>query len=171
MALTPREYVLLEYLLRHPDRVVTKVELLDRVWDARGRRDPNTVEVYVGLPAPQARAGPGATRCAAPATASSPMSACRGAAGGAGLRTRLMLIGLLGLAVRPGHRQRRAVRGAATSDRTPSTPTPHATAAEVADLVEPGRLPDTLPVTGSRDRAGRRLPGPRRQRVARTPTG
>jgi len=47
VALTPREYALLEFFLRHPDRVVTKVELLDRVWDF-GDGDPNTVEVYVG---------------------------------------------------------------------------------------------------------------------------
>jgi DNA-binding response OmpR family regulator len=48
-ALSPREYELLEFLLRHPDRVITKTELLDRVWDARGvGYDPNTVEVYVG---------------------------------------------------------------------------------------------------------------------------
>ena len=47
VAMTPREYALLEFFLRHPDRVVTKVELLDRVWDL-GDRDANTVEVYVG---------------------------------------------------------------------------------------------------------------------------
>ena len=49
VALSPREYELLEFLLRHPDRVDTKIELLDRVWDARGvGYEPNTVEVYVG---------------------------------------------------------------------------------------------------------------------------
>ena len=49
VSLSPREYELLEFLLRHPDRVITKTELLDRVWDARGvGYDPNTVEVYVG---------------------------------------------------------------------------------------------------------------------------
>ena len=48
MALTPREYALLEYLLRHPDRVVTKTELLDHVWDVQATGDPNAVEVYVG---------------------------------------------------------------------------------------------------------------------------
>jgi DNA-binding response OmpR family regulator len=47
VALTPREYALLEFFLRHPGRVVSKVELLDRVWDL-GDRDSNTVEVYVG---------------------------------------------------------------------------------------------------------------------------
>ena len=49
VALSRREYELLEFFLRHPDRVITKVELLDRVWDARGvGYEPNTVEVYVG---------------------------------------------------------------------------------------------------------------------------
>jgi DNA-binding response OmpR family regulator len=47
VALTPREYAVLEYLLRHPDRVVTKLELLDHVWDVDAE-DPNVVEVYVG---------------------------------------------------------------------------------------------------------------------------
>ena len=48
IALTPREYALLEYFLRHPDRVVSKTELLDNVWDAAQDTDPNAVEVYVG---------------------------------------------------------------------------------------------------------------------------
>ena len=48
VALTPREYALLEYFLRHPDRVVSKIELLDNVWDAAQDTDPNAVEVYVG---------------------------------------------------------------------------------------------------------------------------
>jgi two-component system OmpR family response regulator len=49
VSLSRREYDLLEFLLRHPDRIVTKTELLDRVWDARGvGYEPNTVEVYVG---------------------------------------------------------------------------------------------------------------------------
>ncbi len=46
--LTPREYDLLEYLVRHPDRVVGKIELLDHVWDAGQDTDPNVVEVYIG---------------------------------------------------------------------------------------------------------------------------
>ena len=48
VALTPREYALLEYFLRHPGRVVSKTELLDNVWDATSDTDPNAVEVYVG---------------------------------------------------------------------------------------------------------------------------
>jgi len=45
--LTARETALLEYLLRHGDRVVGKIELLDHVFDTGGE-DPNVVEVYVG---------------------------------------------------------------------------------------------------------------------------
>ena len=49
VTLSRREYDLLEFLLRHPGRVIAKSELLDRVWDARGAGyEPNTVEVYVG---------------------------------------------------------------------------------------------------------------------------
>jgi two-component system OmpR family response regulator len=47
LAMTPREYALLEFFLAHPGQVLTKLELLDRVWDL-GDRDTNTVEVYVG---------------------------------------------------------------------------------------------------------------------------
>ena len=48
VSLTAREYALLEYLMRRAGQVVTKIELLDRVWDAREDTDPNIVEVYVG---------------------------------------------------------------------------------------------------------------------------
>ena len=48
IALTTREFALLEYLIRHKDEVVTKTELLDHVWDAGADTDPNVVEVYVG---------------------------------------------------------------------------------------------------------------------------
>jgi DNA-binding response OmpR family regulator len=48
VGLSPREYLLLECFLRHPDRVLSKLELLDRVWDHAGEGDPNNVEVYVG---------------------------------------------------------------------------------------------------------------------------
>jgi two-component system OmpR family response regulator len=46
--LTSREFALLEYLARHPGRVLTKTELLDHVWDAAAETAPNAVEVYVG---------------------------------------------------------------------------------------------------------------------------
>lgn len=45
--LRPREFALLEYLMRRPGQVVGKVELRDHVWDGDGE-DLNVVEVYVG---------------------------------------------------------------------------------------------------------------------------
>ena len=48
VALTPRELGLLEYLLRRPGQVVTKIEILDHVWDSAAEVNPNAVEVYVG---------------------------------------------------------------------------------------------------------------------------
>jgi DNA-binding response OmpR family regulator len=45
--LTPREFALLEYLLRRHDEVVSKTEILEHVWDTFDT-DPNVVEVYVG---------------------------------------------------------------------------------------------------------------------------
>lgn len=46
--LTPREFGLLHYFMRHPDRVVSKLEILQSVWDANYEGDENVVEVYVG---------------------------------------------------------------------------------------------------------------------------
>jgi DNA-binding response OmpR family regulator len=46
--LTPREFSLLEYLLRRAGEVVSKTEILEHVWDAADTTDPNAVEVYVG---------------------------------------------------------------------------------------------------------------------------
>ena len=46
--LTPREFALLEYLLRRRDEVVAKQDILEHVWDAHYDGDPNVVEVYVG---------------------------------------------------------------------------------------------------------------------------
>jgi DNA-binding response OmpR family regulator len=48
VALTPREYAVLEYLMRNPARVLNKLEILDHVWDSAADVDPNVVEVYVG---------------------------------------------------------------------------------------------------------------------------
>jgi DNA-binding response OmpR family regulator len=44
--LTRRELAVLEHLMRHPDAVVGKAELLNEVWGHGD--DPNVVEVYVG---------------------------------------------------------------------------------------------------------------------------
>ena len=46
--LTPREFLLLEYLVRHGGQVVGKDELLEHVWDRAAEVAPNVVEVYVG---------------------------------------------------------------------------------------------------------------------------
>ena len=46
--LTPKEFSLLEYLLRRAGDVVSKTEILEHVWDAYYDGDPNVVEVYVG---------------------------------------------------------------------------------------------------------------------------
>jgi two-component system, OmpR family, response regulator len=45
--LTPREFAILEYLLHHPDEVVSKRDILDHVWDFDFDGAPNIVEVYV----------------------------------------------------------------------------------------------------------------------------
>ena len=48
VALTQREFVLLEYLMRNPERAISKAELLDHVWDNAAEVAANAVEVYVG---------------------------------------------------------------------------------------------------------------------------
>jgi DNA-binding response OmpR family regulator len=48
VTLTPREFGLLEFLLRRPGRVVTKIDILDHVWDRADEVNPNAVEVYIG---------------------------------------------------------------------------------------------------------------------------
>jgi two-component system OmpR family response regulator len=48
IALTPREFSLLEFLLRRAGEVVSKSEILEHVWDYDFEGDPNIVEVYVG---------------------------------------------------------------------------------------------------------------------------
>ena len=46
--LTPREFALLEFLLRRHGEVVSKSEILRHVWDANYEGDSNVVEVYIG---------------------------------------------------------------------------------------------------------------------------
>ena len=48
IALTPREFSLLEFLRRRAGDVVSKSEILDHVWDFAFEGDPNIVEVYIG---------------------------------------------------------------------------------------------------------------------------
>jgi DNA-binding response OmpR family regulator len=47
ISVTPREFGLLEFLLRHRGDVVSKTEILAGVWDSAYDGDPNVVEVYV----------------------------------------------------------------------------------------------------------------------------
>ena len=48
LMLTPREFGLLEFLLRHRGDVVSKSTILAAVWDTHYDGDPNVVEVYIG---------------------------------------------------------------------------------------------------------------------------
>jgi len=48
VALTPREFAVLEALVRRHPNVVSKQELIDAVWGMDFDGDPNIVEVYVG---------------------------------------------------------------------------------------------------------------------------
>src|SRR3954469_23098075 len=48
VAVTPREFALLEFLLRHRGQAVTKTAIIENVWDAHFTGDPNIVEVYIG---------------------------------------------------------------------------------------------------------------------------
>ncbi len=48
LSLTAREFAVLQYLMRHPDDVVSKAEILDNVWDPAFEGSDNIVEAYVG---------------------------------------------------------------------------------------------------------------------------
>lgn len=48
IALSPREFSLLEFLMRRPGEVLSKSAILDHVWDFAFEGDPNIVEVYIG---------------------------------------------------------------------------------------------------------------------------
>ena len=46
--LTSYEYKVLEYLLMHPDQVVTKTDLSEHIYEEDADRDSNVIEVFVG---------------------------------------------------------------------------------------------------------------------------
>lgn len=46
--LSKKEFSLLEYMMRNPNRILTKNEIITHVWDFDANILPNTVEVYVG---------------------------------------------------------------------------------------------------------------------------
>jgi two-component system, OmpR family, response regulator len=45
---TPREFAMLEFLIRHRGQAMTKTQILENVWDANFTGDANIVEVYIG---------------------------------------------------------------------------------------------------------------------------
>lgn len=46
--ITPKEFQLLEYFLLHPDEVVRRTTLLEKVWDMHFDPESNVVDVHVG---------------------------------------------------------------------------------------------------------------------------
>lgn len=47
--LTAKEFALLEYLLRYQGRVLTKVDIAEKIWDVRFDTGTNVIEVYITL--------------------------------------------------------------------------------------------------------------------------
>ena len=47
--LSNKEFILLEYLLRHQNKVVSKEQIINHVWDYDANILPNTVEAYIKL--------------------------------------------------------------------------------------------------------------------------
>lgn len=46
--LTVKEYALPEYLLRHPNQVLKKEQIINHIWNYDADVLPNKVEVYIG---------------------------------------------------------------------------------------------------------------------------
>ncbi|MCA9995410.1 MAG: response regulator transcription factor [Anaerolineales bacterium] len=46
--LRPREYAVLEYLMRHPDQVLTRTQIGEHVWNFDYYHESNVVDVYIG---------------------------------------------------------------------------------------------------------------------------
>jgi DNA-binding response OmpR family regulator len=46
--LSPREFTLLEYLMRHPRHVLTRTQIAEHVWNFDFFSDSNVVDVYIG---------------------------------------------------------------------------------------------------------------------------
>ncbi|MFZ1256439.1 MAG: winged helix-turn-helix domain-containing protein, partial [Saprospiraceae bacterium] len=45
--LTPKEFALLEYFIRHQGRVISKAEIAEKVWDINFDTNTNMIEVYI----------------------------------------------------------------------------------------------------------------------------
>ena len=48
LKLSSKEYALLEYLLRHPNQILSKNQIIGHIWNYDSDILPNTVEVYIG---------------------------------------------------------------------------------------------------------------------------
>ena len=46
--LTPREFALLEFLARTPGRVVTRTQIIEKVWEYHSDPETNVIDVYTG---------------------------------------------------------------------------------------------------------------------------
>lgn len=46
--LSKKEFALLEYLMRHAGKILTKDQIINHVWDYDSNILPNTIEVYIG---------------------------------------------------------------------------------------------------------------------------
>jgi two-component system, OmpR family, response regulator len=46
--LSGKEFALLEYLMRHPQEILTKDQIISHVWSYESNILPNTIEVYIG---------------------------------------------------------------------------------------------------------------------------
>ena len=46
--LSPREYAVLEYLMRHPDQVLTRTQIGEHVWNFDFFNESNVIDVYIG---------------------------------------------------------------------------------------------------------------------------
>ncbi|OGM69476.1 DNA-binding response regulator [Candidatus Woesebacteria bacterium RIFCSPLOWO2_01_FULL_44_24b] len=46
--LSKKEFALLEYLMRHPNTILSKDQIIAHIWDYEADVLPNTVEVYIG---------------------------------------------------------------------------------------------------------------------------
>jgi two-component system, OmpR family, copper resistance phosphate regulon response regulator CusR len=47
--LSAKEFMLLEFFLRNPERVISRAELADRVWNIKFETGTNVVEVYINM--------------------------------------------------------------------------------------------------------------------------
>lgn len=49
IALTAREYALLEYLLRNSNRIISRMDIADNIWDNPNALDSKTIEVFISF--------------------------------------------------------------------------------------------------------------------------